>query len=225
MLDDDDGCSLRAGARACRVSPPSVIVTAGPVSGTGTPRGEVRHPCAGYEVVVKVARPPGRPGRPQRSDKEHHMSTSTTTTPTRRRQPVELAATVVGAVFLLVGILGFIPGITTDYDQMSFAGRDSGAMLLGLFMVSILHNIVHLVFGVAGLALGRRLEGARSYLIVGGVVYLVLWLYGLVIDHHSAGNFVPVNNADNWLHLLLGLGMVVLGIALTRNARAGRNHR
>jgi hypothetical protein len=153
------------------------------------------------------------------------MSTSTTTTPTRRRQPVELAATVVGAVFLLVGILGFIPGITTDYDQMSFAGRDSGAMLLGLFMVSILHNIVHLVFGVAGLALGRRLEGARSYLIVGGVVYLVLWLYGLVIDHHSAGNFVPVNNADNWLHLLLGLGMVVLGIALTRNARAGRNHR
>ncbi|MDX6359599.1 MAG: hypothetical protein QOH37_2653 [Nocardioidaceae bacterium] len=153
------------------------------------------------------------------------MGTSTTTTPTRRRAPVELAATVVGAMFLLVGILGFVPGITTDYGQMTFAGHDSGAMLLGLFMVSILHNVVHLLFGIAGLALGRTYDGARSYLIVGGVIYLVLWVYGLVIDHHSAANFVPVNNADNWLHLLLGLGMVVLGVALTRNAGTRRNDR
>jgi hypothetical protein len=137
-------------------------------------------------------------------------------TSTARRTPVELAATVVGAVFLLVGILGFIPGITTDYDQMTFAGHGSGAMLLGVFMVSILHNIVHLLFGVAGLALGRTFDGARSYLIGGGVIYLVLWIYGLVTDNHSGANFVPVNNADDWLHLVLGLGMVGLGVALTR---------
>ena len=144
------------------------------------------------------------------------MSTSTTTSTTRRRAPVELAATVVGAVFLLVGILGFVPGITSDYGQMTFAGHDSGAMLLGIFMVSVLHNVVHLLFGIAGLVLGRTWDGARSFLIGGGIVYLVLWVYGLVTDHQSAANFVPVNNADNWLHLVLGLGMVALGVALPR---------
>ena len=145
------------------------------------------------------------------------MVTSTTTPTRSRRTPVEGAATVVGAVFLLVGILGFVPGITTDYGQMTFAGHDSGAMLLGLFMVSILHNIVHLLFGVAGMAMGRTYDGAKSFLLGGGIVYLVLWLYGVVVDHHSGANFVPVNNADDWLHLLLGLGMVVLGVVLTRS--------
>jgi hypothetical protein len=154
------------------------------------------------------------------------MDTSTTThNSTRHRSPAERAATIVGAVFLLVGILGFIPGITSDYGQMTFAGHDSGAMLLGIFMVSVLHNIVHLLFGVAGLALGRTYEGARSFLIGGGIVYLVLWLYGVVTDHHSGANFVPVNNADNWLHLVLGLGMVALGVVLTRGTGARRGVR
>jgi hypothetical protein len=122
----------------------------------------------------------------------------------------------VAVVFLLVGVLGFIPGITTSYDAMSFAGHESDAKLLGVFQVSILHNIVHLLFGLAGLALARTAPAARSYLIGGGAVYLVLWLYGLVIDHDSAANFVPVNGADNWLHLLLGIGMIALGVLTTR---------
>jgi len=124
---------------------------------------------------------------------------------------------VVGAVFLLVGILGFIPGITTDYGDMAFAGEDSEAMLLGIFQVSILHNIVHLLFGIAGLALMRTWEGARTFLIGGGVIYLALWLYVLLIDRESGANFVPINAADNWLHFLLGIGMVGLGVALTRD--------
>ena len=122
-----------------------------------------------------------------------------------------LWATIVGATFLLVGVLGFVPGITSNYDDLSFAGHESAAELLGIFQVSILHNVVHLLFGVAGLAAARSYKGAVSYLIGGGVVYLVLWLYGLLIDHHSSANFVPVNDADNWLHLGLGLGMVALG--------------
>ncbi|GER23071.1 membrane protein [Zafaria cholistanensis] len=133
------------------------------------------------------------------------------------RTAVQKAAMAVGAVFLLVGLLGFIPGITTNYDQLSFAGHDSDAMLMGIFQVSILHNIVHLLFGVLGLALARNPEQARKYLLWGGVVYLLLWLYGLVIDHDSDANFVPVNNADNWLHLLLGAGMIALALALTRH--------
>jgi hypothetical protein len=137
------------------------------------------------------------------------------------KHPVRTAAQIVGAVFLLVGVLGFIPGVTTNYDTMQFAGHESEAKLLGLFQVSILHNLVHLAFGVAGLALARTISGARAYLVAGGAIYLVLWLYGLVIDHGSAANFVPLNNADNWLHLFLGLGMIALGLVLTRS-RADR---
>jgi hypothetical protein len=77
-------------------------------------------------------------------------------------------------------------------------------MLLGVFSVSVMHNIVHLVFGIAGLIMARTAEGARAYLIGGGVIYLVLWVYGLVIDQASAANFVPVNTADNWLLFALG---------------------
>src|SRR5829696_2216063 len=130
------------------------------------------------------------------------------------RSPLMLAATVVAAVFLLVGVLGFIPGVTTDYDTMAFAGDDSEAKLLGVFQVSILHNIVHLLFGIAGLLLARTAAGARAYLVGGGVIYLVLWVYGLLIDQESTANFVPLNNADDWLHLLLGVGMIALGFLL-----------
>ena len=129
-------------------------------------------------------------------------------------------AKLVGIVFLLVGVLGFVPGITTNYGDLSFAGHDSGAELLGIFQVSILHNIVHLLFGVAGLALAKTADGARTFLIGGGVIYLVLWLYGLVIDKDGSANFVPVNAADNWLHLALGAGMIVLGVITSRGPRA-----
>lgn len=129
---------------------------------------------------------------------------------------MQLAAMVVAAVFLIVGIAGFIPGLTTEYDGMTFAGHESTAMLLGVFNVSILHNIVHLLFGAVGLAMARTAAGAAAFLVGGGVIYLVLWIYGLVIDHDSAANFVPVNTADNWLHLVLGLGMLGLGLALGR---------
>ncbi|MEW9550550.1 DUF4383 domain-containing protein [Nonomuraea sp. NPDC050783] len=132
------------------------------------------------------------------------------------RTPVQLAALVVGAVFLLVGILGFVPGITTNYDDLGFAGHESDAMLLNVFQVSILHNIVHLLFGIAGILLARTWSGARNFLIGGGVIYLVLWIYGLLVGHDSPANFVPLNNADNWLHLLLGIGMIALGFLLSR---------
>jgi hypothetical protein len=125
-------------------------------------------------------------------------------------------AMVVAVVFLVVGVAGFIPGVTTHYSDMTFAGHDSMAKLLGVFMVSVLHNIVHLLFGIVGLALARTARGARSFLIGGGIVYLILTIYGIVVDQSSSANFVPINTADNWLHLILGLGMVALGVVLGR---------
>lgn len=63
------------------------------------------------------------------------------------RTAIQKAALAMGLVFLLVGVLGFVPGVTTQYYTLGPAGRDSMAMLLGLFMVSVLHNGVHLLFG------------------------------------------------------------------------------
>ncbi|SFQ59497.1 protein of unknown function [Amycolatopsis arida] len=121
------------------------------------------------------------------------------------------ATLAVAAVFLLVGILGFVPLANTDFDQLAFAGPHSDAKLLGLFTVSVLHNAVHLLFAVAGFVMARTGRLARAYLLGGGAVYLGLWLYGLVVDEHSWANFVPVNDADDWLHLGLAAGMLLLG--------------
>ena len=105
--------------------------------------------------------------------------------------------------------------MTSDYDLLAWAGHHSGAKLFGVFAVSGLHNLLHLAFGVAGLLMARTYAAARAYLLVGGLVYLGLWVYGLLIDHASTANFVPVNGADNWLHLLgLGAAMVLFGVTL-----------
>lgn len=150
------------------------------------------------------------------------MATSDGTGVSTGRTSVQTASLIVGAVFLLVGVLGFIPGITTNYDQLTFAGHHSEALLMGIFQVSVLHNIVHLLFGIAGFLFARSASGARIYLIGGGAVYLVLWIYGLFVGHDSSANFLPLNSADNWLHLVLGVGMVALGDFLSRKHRNRR---
>ena len=140
------------------------------------------------------------------------------------KSPVSILALMVGATFLLVGVLGFVPGITTHYGDLSFADHHSEAKLLGLFQVSVLHNIVHILFGLAGIAMWRTASNARTYLVGGGIIYLLLGVYGASIEQHSDGNFVPVNGADNILHFALGAAMVVLGVVGAR-LLAGMMHR
>jgi hypothetical protein len=131
------------------------------------------------------------------------------------RTPLQTVAMLVGIVFLLVGILGFIPGITTDAPG-DFAGDESEAELFGIFQTSILHNIVHLLYGIAGLALARTWDGARTFLIGGGVIYLALWLLGII----GGADWIPSNNADNWLHFGLGVVMIGAGVLLSRGEMA-----
>jgi len=142
------------------------------------------------------------------------------TSRTRRfaETPVQKVALVYGIVFLIVGLGGFIPGLTSNIESLQFAGHTSEAMLLGIFQVSILHNIVHLLYGVVGLLAARSFGGSKNYLIWGGVVYAVLWLYGLFVPHDHGANFVPLNTADNWLHFVLAVTMIGLGVLLGRRA-------
>ncbi|MFJ6673399.1 DUF4383 domain-containing protein [Actinosynnema sp. NPDC091369] len=151
------------------------------------------------------------------------MTTSTDRVGARRR-PVQALALVVGAVFLLVGVLGFVPGATTALDGIRFAGPHSEALLFGLFQVSVLHNALHLLFGVAGILAAASRGTSRLFLGAGGFLYLVLWVYGSVVhsvDHEGdAANFAPFNAADNLLHLGLGAGMIIAAVLATVFERA-----
>lgn len=122
---------------------------------------------------------------------------------------------------MLVGILGFIPGVTTQYSELLFLGPASHAMFLGLFQVSMLLNIVQLAIGATGWAMSRTEHGARNFLLGAGALYMVLAVYGLIVGVDSAANFLSLNMLDNWTHLALGAVMIVAGWLFSRN-RAGR---
>ncbi len=132
------------------------------------------------------------------------------------RSAVQKGAAVVGVVFLLVGVLGFVPGVTTAYSELAVATQRSQAQLLGLFQVSVLHNAVHLAFGVAGLLMAKTPLRARNYLFYGGLVYAALFFYGVVVDYESKANLVPLDDADNVLHFVLAAGMLLLSFLLDR---------
>jgi hypothetical protein len=140
----------------------------------------------------------------------------------QRTELVQIFAGAIGAVFVLVGILGFVPGITQMFGDFALFGRDSKAELLGIFQVSALHNVVHLLFGV-GLLAARRATTSTAFLVIGGILYGVVGLYGSLIDRSSEANFLPFNHADNLLHFALAGGMVLLGLGGGALARQGRS--
>ncbi len=117
------------------------------------------------------------------------------------------AAYVFAAVFLLVGILGFVPAFTPK-DDMGMP------LLLGLFMVGAIHNIIHLASGVAALLAARSSEAYASlYFKVFGVVYAVVTIVGFVQKDTVLG-LIHVNLADNLLHLAIAAATLALGFAL-----------
>lgn len=127
------------------------------------------------------------------------------------RSLMQIFAAVSGLAFLVAGVGGFVPGVTQHYGDLELFGTDSHAELLGLFRVSVLHNIVHLLFAV-GLLAAARYSWSQVYLFGGAVVYLGVVAYGVLIDHSSDTNFLPLNDADNVLHLGLSALMIVFGV-------------
>ncbi|MFS0899386.1 DUF4383 domain-containing protein [Mycolicibacterium litorale] len=127
---------------------------------------------------------------------------------------VQGAALIVGTGYLLLGALGFLPGVTTNHDALQWAGHDSDALLFGVFAVSGLHNTVHLLLGAAGMFCARTYAASRAYLLAGGVTLLGLWIYRAASGHSTIAEVFPLNRADNWLHFALGVVMIVLALTL-----------
>ena len=120
-------------------------------------------------------------------------------------------ALIFGIVFILVGILGFVtPG------GMSMEADPAPGHILGMFGVNLLHNIVHLLFGVWGIVASRSWGGAKSYLQIGGVIYIVLAILGFVVP--TTFGLIPIGGSDIYLHAVLGL--IMAGIGFTAKPEA-----
>jgi hypothetical protein len=123
---------------------------------------------------------------------------------------VQRVARIVGAGFLLIGILGFIPQaggtMTMEPDY-----------LLGLFAVNALHNVVHILFGVWGLVAAGSFGGAKTYAVVGGVLYLALAVLGVFVK--NVMGFLPIGGNDVFLHAALGLVLAAAGFTARDTTR------
>lgn len=125
------------------------------------------------------------------------------------RAPVRWAAIVSALFFLAIGFAGFFPGVTLNFNNIEM-GYGSEAMVLGIFQVSVLHNVIHLILGFFGLASTRWSHASRRYLRIAGGVAAVLFLFGLLVDPNSMANFVPLNAVDTWTYLVLAIALIGL---------------
>jgi hypothetical protein len=130
------------------------------------------------------------------------------------RSLAQKVALIFGVVFILVAVGGFItPGGMGMEANIETAPRE-----LGLFPINLLHNLVHLLFGIWGVLASRTHPAARTYCRVGGVIYLVLMVLGFVAP--DTFGLIPIGGNDIWLHALLGL--VLAGVGFTsRDAVTG----
>jgi hypothetical protein len=119
---------------------------------------------------------------------------------------VQRVAQIFGVGFLIIGIAGFF-----------FSASMEEALLLGLFPVNIAHNVVHLLFGLWGLAAARSFAGAKSYAQVAGMIYIVLAVLGFVAP--DGFDLVPLGGNDIWLHAVIGIVLVYFGFTAKADTR------
>jgi hypothetical protein len=113
---------------------------------------------------------------------------------------VKSAAVLFGVVFLLVGILGFVPAVTKDQ------------MLLGIFHVNAAHNVVHLLSGAIALFAGMTSIGAsRMYFRIFGLVYAAVAVMGFMMGDTLLLGLISNNTADTWLHVGIAAVSLLLG--------------
>jgi hypothetical protein len=131
------------------------------------------------------------------------------------------AAKIFGIVFLIIGVGGFIPGLTdhgatphADLTMTSGYGHE-----LGMFPINVLHNIVHLLFGAWGLMAARSLGGARNYFRITAILYAVLAVMGLIDGLNTTFGLIPLYGGDVALHVGLALIAAYFGFMHRDTAR------
>ncbi len=136
-----------------------------------------------------------------------------------RSSPNRLVATIFGAVYILVGLLGF--AVTGGVGFLA----TEGGLLLGIFMVNPLHNIAHLLIGaallIAGLASARA---AKTVNIIVGATYLLLGIVGFFLVG-TALNILALNTFDHFLHLASAIVLLGVGLAAERGVRSDLSSR
>jgi hypothetical protein len=115
------------------------------------------------------------------------------------RSPAQLYALVLGVVLVAVGIIGFF------YEASFATGGEPRAAVFGAFDVNGWHNVVHLLTGVLGLAVAGSWSGARTYALALGVVYVLIAIWGFASTGETLVSLLPINTADNILHLVIGI--------------------
>ena len=131
-----------------------------------------------------------------------------------RANPARFFALVVGATLVAAGVIGFFYESTFTTNQ---AVRDGA---FGLFDVNGWHNVVHILTGIVALAMART--HAREFALGLGIAYLGVAIWGFIVgDGGSILSIIPVNTADNILHLVVSAAGAA-GYALT--ARRERAH-
>jgi Domain of unknown function (DUF4383) len=125
-------------------------------------------------------------------------------------------ALILGVVFLAVGVLGFVPAAVQPYSGPALSFDKNQGDLLGLFPVNLLHNCVHLLFGVLGvMAFMSGSAASKTFAQVVGVAYILLAILGAVpVDIvRTTFGFIPIHGNDIWLHALIGVVASYVGFA------------
>lgn len=119
---------------------------------------------------------------------------------------VRSTAMWIGVVILAVGLIGFVPPLVPD------------GKVLGIFLVDPFHNIVHILTGALAIFASKSSESAaRTYFKVFGVVYALVTVLGFTTGNGLLG-LIPVNGADNFLHLAIAAGYLYLGFGTKAGA-------
>lgn len=109
---------------------------------------------------------------------------------------------VLGIIFLLIGVLGFFPGVVTHPGNMD---PPNSGLLFGLFPVNAVHNLVHIGFGVWALAASKFLESSRNFCAATAVIYGLLTIFGFIPNLRTLFGLVPLHGHDIWLHGVIAL--------------------
>lgn len=121
-------------------------------------------------------------------------------------------ALIFGIIYLIVGILGLIPGLLTPSTAPGVTVNVLNGDLFGVFPVNIIHTLIHLILGIWGIIAYRTFSASRAYARTTGVIFIVLFIFGLIPGLNVLFGLTPLNGGDIWLHLVTGIIALYFGL-------------